>query len=68
MVLDELSRSEGIECRKLEKSAVVGRGEIGGRQVLLVKPTTFMNNSGEAVSALAKFYKASLSRVAAAHS
>ena len=33
MVLDELARSEGIECRKLEKSAIVGRGEIAGRQV-----------------------------------
>ena len=57
MVIDTLARSEGIECRKLEKSAAVGRGEIGGQTVLLVKPVTFMNNSGESVSALAKFYK-----------
>jgi PTH1 family peptidyl-tRNA hydrolase len=57
MVIDELARAENIECRKLEKSAAVGRGEIGGRQVLLVKPVTFMNNSGESVSALARFYK-----------
>ena len=59
MVIDTLARSEGIECRKLEKSAAVGRGEIGGQTVLLVKPVTFMNNSGESVSALAKFYKVS---------
>ena len=59
MVIDTLARSEGIECRKLEKSAAVGRGEIGGKAVLLVKPVTFMNNSGESVSALAKFYKVS---------
>ena len=33
MVIDQLARSESIDCRKLEKSAAVGRGEIGGRQV-----------------------------------
>ena len=60
MVIDELARSESIDCRKLEKSAAVGRGEVAGRQVLLVKPVTFMNNSGESVAALAKFYKVSL--------
>ena len=57
MVIDALARSEGIECRKLEKSAAVGRGEIGGQAVLLVKPVTFMNNSGDSVAQLAKFYK-----------
>ncbi len=62
MVIDELARSEGIECRKLEKSAAVGRGEVSGRQVLLAKPMTFMNNSGDSVAALAKFYKAGGSR------
>ncbi|GAX82626.1 hypothetical protein CEUSTIGMA_g10052.t1 [Chlamydomonas eustigma] len=63
MVIDELARTESIDCRKLEKSAAVGRGEIGGRQVLLVKPVTFMNNSGESVSALARFYKVPPSRI-----
>ncbi len=33
MVVDELSRLEGIECRKLQNSAMVGRGEIHGSQV-----------------------------------
>jgi peptidyl-tRNA hydrolase, PTH1 family len=35
----------------------VGRGEIAGSPILLVKPVTFMNNSGESVSALSRFYK-----------
>jgi len=59
VVVDALARSEGIDVRKLEKSAAVGRGTVAGRKVLLVKPVTFMNNSGDAVAALAKFYKVS---------
>lgn len=56
-MVDALASAEGVDCRKLEKSAAVGRGLIEGKQVILVKPVTFMNNSGEAVSALARFYK-----------
>jgi hypothetical protein len=57
MVVDSLARSAGIDMRKLEKSAAVGRGELQGRKVILAKPVTFMNNSGESVAALARFYK-----------
>lgn len=57
MVVDSLARSAGIDMRKLEKSAAVGRGELRGRKVILAKPVTFMNNSGESVAALARFYK-----------
>lgn len=62
MVIDTLARSEGIDMRKLEKSAAVGRGEVAGRKVILAKPVTFMNNSGESVVALAKYYKVPLTR------
>jgi PTH1 family peptidyl-tRNA hydrolase len=57
MVIDAIARGEGIDMRKLEKSAAVGRGAVAGRKVLLAKPVTFMNNSGESVAALAKYYK-----------
>ncbi|GFR49518.1 hypothetical protein Agub_g11561, partial [Astrephomene gubernaculifera] len=63
MVLDELARQASIDCRKLEKGAAVGRGELAGRPVLLAKPATFMNNSGEAVGALARFYRVSPGRL-----
>lgn len=42
MVVDALARSEGIDMRKLEKGAAVGRGEVAGKRVLLAKPATFM--------------------------
>lgn len=57
MVVDSIARSAGIDMRKLEKSAAVGRGQLHGRKIILAKPMTFMNNSGESVAALARFYK-----------
>jgi PTH1 family peptidyl-tRNA hydrolase len=33
MVIDKLASMEGIDCRKLEKSAAVGRGTIEGQEV-----------------------------------
>ena len=59
MVIDALAKSEGVDMRKLEKSAAVGKMELQGKQIILAKPVTFMNNSGESVAALAKFYKVS---------
>ena len=49
MVVDAIARSEGIDMRKLEKSAAVGRGELAGRKVLLAKPITVMVGWGGAV-------------------
>lgn len=63
MVIDYLARYESIDTRKLEKSAAVGKGAICGKQVILAKPVTFMNNSGESVAALSKFYKIPSSQV-----
>eukprot|EP01024_Parvocaulis_polyphysoides_P051583 TRINITY_DN50870_c0_g1_i1.p1 TRINITY_DN50870_c0_g1~~TRINITY_DN50870_c0_g1_i1.p1 ORF type:complete len:248 (+),score=28.19 TRINITY_DN50870_c0_g1_i1:108-851(+) len=57
MVVDALAKKYGISMKKLEKSAAVGRGVIKGCKVLLAKPMTFMNNSGESISQLAKYYK-----------
>jgi peptidyl-tRNA hydrolase, PTH1 family len=37
--------------------SAVGSGRIAGRRVLLVKPLTFMNNSGVAVKRLSRYYK-----------
>lgn len=63
MVVDSIARATGIDMRKLEKSAAVGRGELHGRKIILAKPVTFMNNSGESVAALARFYKVGWARV-----
>ncbi|MDO8417643.1 MAG: aminoacyl-tRNA hydrolase [Agitococcus sp.] len=46
---------------------LVGRGTINGQEVRLIIPTTFMNRSGQAVSALANFFKIPLDAILVAH-
>lgn len=71
-VIDELAKdpetvtqnSRVIELKEDKKfSALVGRGRVNGDDILLVKPTTFMNLSGEAVKAIIDYYKVNLDDV-----
>ncbi len=57
MVLDELARRHQIPIIKSQLEALTGIGLIGEQKVLLAKPLTFMNLSGRAVAALAKYYQ-----------
>lgn len=52
MLVDLLAREAGREVRREECRALVGRAEIEGRVVELVKPQTYMNLSGESVQCL----------------
>jgi PTH1 family peptidyl-tRNA hydrolase len=56
-VLDELARRENIAFESAPAEALVARLRMGAEPVLLVKPLTMMNLSGEAVGALARYYK-----------
>ncbi len=53
-VVDRLAGDEGIAVKRLDSRALTGRGRIGEEAVVLAKPVTYMNASGEAVSALLK--------------
>ncbi|MBO4672529.1 MAG: aminoacyl-tRNA hydrolase [Alphaproteobacteria bacterium] len=52
---------------KLEKNALVTKGQIAGRNVIFAKPQTYMNNSGIAVQALMTFYKIPLENLVVIH-
>ena len=53
----------GVSINRLRSRALTARANIGGHDVLLVKPQTFMNLSGEAVRPLADYFKISPERV-----
>ncbi|MBQ7907310.1 MAG: aminoacyl-tRNA hydrolase [Clostridia bacterium] len=57
MAIDYLCQERGLKCDRLKFKALIGEGKIGGRRVLLMKPQTYMNLSGEAVSEAVSFYK-----------
>lgn len=57
LVIDELAERAGIPVQKLKYKALTNTLLLGGRSVLLMKPTTYMNLSGESVGQAARFYK-----------
>jgi len=59
-VIDELARRWHVDQWRNEHQALVAKVRLGDEHVLVAKPMTFMNLSGESVSGLAGFYKVSL--------
>lgn len=55
--MDYLSGKTGIKVTRVKFRGLYGRGTLAGKNVLFLKPTTFMNLSGESVAEAAKFYK-----------
>ena len=57
MAIDKLAAQYHIDIERKSFKGLIGRGLIGGQQVLLLKPLTFMNLSGESVRPAFDFYK-----------
>jgi PTH1 family peptidyl-tRNA hydrolase len=55
--IDALCERQRCRCDRLRLKALTGFCELGGEKVLLVKPMTYMNLSGQAVRPLADYYK-----------
>ena len=63
LVVDELAERLSIPVQRLKFKALTNTATLGGKSVLLMKPTTYMNLSGEAVGQAARFYKIPPERV-----
>ncbi len=57
LLIERLAERHGIDLGKRGMKSLYGRGKIGGENVILAKPQTFMNLSGEAVQRLLRFFK-----------
>lgn len=56
-VVDRLSEKHRIRVDRIKFRSMTGEGIISGEKVILIKPLTYMNNSGLAISEALRFYK-----------
>lgn len=57
MAIDRIAQKTGCKVDQLKFKSLYGMCEIEGKKVMLMKPSTYMNNSGEAVQEASQFYK-----------
>ena len=67
MAIDYIAERCGARIDRAKFHSLVCEATLGGRRVLLMKPETFMNNSGVAVAAAKSFYKLSNENVIVLH-
>ncbi|MEN8172543.1 MAG: aminoacyl-tRNA hydrolase [Chloroflexota bacterium] len=60
MLMDHLAGEMDFTFSRMQHKALIAAGRFQGHKIILAKPQTFMNNSGQAVGALMRFYKLSL--------
>ncbi len=67
MCVSYFARKYGITWNKKQGKARVGMGEVAGNKVVVARPQTYMNNSGESVSLLVRKYKVDLADLIVIH-
>lgn len=63
MVIDHFAKKNGFEFKKTKYNGMLAEGMLHGEKVLLVKPTTYMNLSGNCVSEYVRKFKLDLSNI-----
>jgi PTH1 family peptidyl-tRNA hydrolase len=67
MCIDYLAQEYDISVKRKRFKALLGEGRIGAQRVVLAKPLTFMNDSGQAVSPISRWYKVPPERILIIH-
>lgn len=62
LAIDRVAEKAGASIDRLKFKGLTGQAEVGGKRVLLLKPSTFMNLSGQSVQEALAFYKLPPSR------
>jgi PTH1 family peptidyl-tRNA hydrolase len=62
-IADQMARTLGVRFARQQNNAFVASGERNGAKLVLAKPQTFMNLSGQSVSGLIRFYKIPLANL-----
>ena len=55
--INKIAKELNIELKKTKFNSICGEGKVDNKKILLIKPQTFMNNSGESVEAFISYYK-----------
>lgn len=67
MAVDSLAKALDIKLTKVQSKALIGLGKMDGARVVLAKPQTYMNLSGQAVVGLMNFYKVDRANLIVVH-
>ncbi|GJL85358.1 MAG: peptidyl-tRNA hydrolase [Micavibrio sp.] len=67
MVLDAIADETGFPAWRSKFQGEMSEGKVGGDKVVLLKPQTYMNESGQSVGKAAKFYKISPEKIVVFH-
>lgn len=67
MAVDALARSIGTGMTRLQSKALLGQGELDGKRIILIKPQTYMNLSGQAVSSILRYYHVPIDHLLVIH-
>ena len=67
MAVDALAGKLNARMGKVQFKAIIGQARLGEQKVILAKPQTFMNLSGQAISSLVRYYKVPLTNLLVMH-
>ncbi|MCP4140567.1 MAG: aminoacyl-tRNA hydrolase [Chloroflexi bacterium] len=67
MLIDSLASRLGAKMSRMQSKALIASARHNDAKIILAKPQTFMNLSGQAIQALVRFYKTPLEHILVAH-
>lgn len=67
MLIDQLAEVLSISLQRVKFKAIIGSGKFEGRNIILAKPQTYMNASGESVGPLSRYFKVPLNQLMVVH-